>query len=101
MQDQSVEESNSVCKDCEEKIEKVFNFKSYLVPNLSEKSQNLSDITLNKSSGESSSPKQICNVCNKLVITKTMISLQKVLKDDCIMEVFQSHIPEVVSNSLF
>lgn len=110
-QDQSVEESNSVCKECEEKIENAFDFKSCLVntesclvPYVSEdKTQKVNlRIIVEKDSpstntGECSAEKEVCRLCKNFVDTISVISLPKILKDDGMMEIFQVHIPEMVS----
>lgn len=107
-----MEESNSVCKECEEKIESAFDFKSCLVntesclvPYVSEdKTQKVNlRVVVEKdspstSSGESSAEKEVCRLCKNFVDAIAVISLPKILKDDSMMEVFQSHIPEMVSD---
>lgn len=50
------------------------------------------------STGESSAEKIACYLCKNLVNAIAVISLPKILKDDSMMEVFQGHIPEVVSD---
>lgn len=113
-QDQSVEESNSVCKECEEKIESAFDFKSCLVntesclvPYVSEdKTQKVNlRVVVEKdspstSTGESSTEKEVCRLCKNFVDAIAVISLPKILKDDSMMEVFQGHIPEMVSTCI-
>lgn len=99
-QDRSVEESNSVCKECEEKIENAFNFKSCVLDTDGTETKHQNDIDApSTSGGESSAQKVTCHLCKKIVDAMSVISLTKVLKDDSMMEVFQGHIPEVVSNS--
>lgn len=100
-QDQSVEESNSVCKECEEKIESAFDFKSCIVPSGSEEQTQKGTNDPSTSTGESSAEKAICHLCKISVNATAVISLPKVLKDDSMMEVFQGHIPEMVSGDKF
>lgn len=101
MQDQSVEESNSLCKECEEKIKNAFDFKSFVinnessVPSGSEVKAENGDIP-STSTGETSAEKTRCHLCKKFVTVISVISLPKLLKDDIMMEVFQGHLPEMV-----
>lgn len=100
-QDQSIEESNSICKECEAKIENAFDFKSCLVNTLvpsGDKPKIVDKDAPSTSTGESSTEKITCYLCKNLVNTMTVISLPKILKDDSMMEVFQGHIPELVSD---
>lgn len=94
LQDQSFEESNSLCKDCNEKIEKAFGFKTCLLS--PKEAPGLEDIP-STSHGETSAEKVICVLCKTLVNKLSVISLQKLLKDDSMMELFQGHLDEVVS----
>lgn len=105
-QDESVEDSNSVCNECEEKIQSAFDFKSCIVNTVivsENKSQILHIIEDHPSTsvGESSAEKGVCCLCKSVVDTTAVISLAKVLKDDNVMEVFQGHIPEIVSVNFY
>lgn len=51
------------------------------------------------SAGESSAEKEVCRLCKNFVDATAVISLPKILKDDSMVEVFQGHIPEMVSRS--
>lgn len=44
--------------------------------------------------GESSAEKMSCYLCKNLGNATTMISLQKILKEDSMIEVFQGHIED-------
>lgn len=46
---------------------------------------------------QSSTGKDVCRLCKNFVETISVISLPKILKDDSMMEIFHSHIPEMVS----
>lgn len=106
MQDQSVEESNSLCNECEVKIKNAFDFKSFVIssdtsePGVSEVKTENGDIP-STSTGETSAEKTTCHLCKKSVSVISVISLPKLLKDDSMMEVFQGHMPEMVSIQIF
>lgn len=98
-----MEESNSICTECKEKIQNAFDFKFCLVQSAGSDpgasgshAKNVCDIP-STSSSKSSSEKTICCVCKNSVAIISVISLEKLLKDDNVMEVFQRHIPEMVS----
>lgn len=96
LQNQSVEENNFLCKECEEKIENAFYFKSCLV-NVSElrMGENKQNI-LSTNDGETAE-NTICHLCKNLEDNSSVIALTKFLKDNIMIEVFQGHLQEMVS----
>lgn len=95
-QDQLAENSNIICKECNEKIENAFNFKSCLVNSIeSYKLEN--DIHNIPSKSGKSAEMTICHLCNNSLNEMYAVSLTKLLKDDIMLKVFQQHIKEVVS----
>lgn len=100
MQDQSVEESNCICKECTEKIDHALTFKVCVVTNLNNDESFIKKIedSLNSSTDVYSEAKELCFLCKNVVHCTSSLSLSKIVKDDGIMEVFDGHIPELVSN---
>lgn len=88
-------------------IENAYNFKTCLVnaENCLEPESKKSNLRVgikkdnaSTSVGQSSSEKGACYLCKKNVYGSFLISLSKILKDDgSIMDIFESHIPEIVS----
>lgn len=72
-----------------------------LVPSSETDPQELNGDIPSTSTGETSAEKTACHLCKSTVEKIAVISLFKLLKDDSMMEVFQGHIPEVVSCETF
>lgn len=87
---------------CKEKIENAYDFKSCILNIEDSKAGGSGDMAKSicdipsTSSCESSSKLTICQLCKNSVSIISVISVEKLLKDDSVMEIFQSHMPEVV-----
>lgn len=79
------------------------NTESCLVPYVSEdRSQKVNlRVVVEKDNPSTSAEKEVCRLCKNFVDAMSVISLPKILKDDSMMEIFQSHIPEMVSYLLY